>query len=144
MEEHDWLAQRFEANRTHLRAVAYRMLGSLSEADDALQEAWLHLSRPDNTSGLSLCTKPTSPLLHPSVSPALTTSEKVAGSIPVSHPFRKPSSSSMNAKVGERGVQWHGLVACPAHNPKVAASNLACRASGALLVAKRRVCYGGG
>ena len=38
MDEHDWLAEQFEANRTHLRAVAYRMLGSLSEADDAVQE----------------------------------------------------------------------------------------------------------
>jgi RNA polymerase sigma factor (sigma-70 family) len=43
--EHDGLAERFEANRTHLRAVAYRMLGSVSEADDAVQEAWLRLSR---------------------------------------------------------------------------------------------------
>ena len=47
MDEHEWLAQRFEANRTHLRAVAYRMLGSISEADDALQEAWLRLDRSD-------------------------------------------------------------------------------------------------
>ena len=47
MDETDWLAERFEANRTHLRAVAYRMLGSLSEADDAVQEAWLRLSRAD-------------------------------------------------------------------------------------------------
>ncbi len=47
MGEHEWLAERFEADRTHLRAVAYRMLGSLSEADDAVQEAWLHLSRSD-------------------------------------------------------------------------------------------------
>jgi RNA polymerase sigma factor (sigma-70 family) len=45
MEQHDWLVERFEAHRTHLRAVAYRMLGSPSEADDALQEAWLRLSR---------------------------------------------------------------------------------------------------
>ena len=45
MKEHEWLAERFEANRTHLRGVAYRMLGSLSEADDAVQEAWLRLSR---------------------------------------------------------------------------------------------------
>ena len=45
MDEHDWLAARFEANRTHLRAVAYRMLGSVSDADDAVQEAWLRLSR---------------------------------------------------------------------------------------------------
>jgi RNA polymerase sigma factor (sigma-70 family) len=52
MDEHDWLAQQFEAKRTHLRAVAYRMLGSLSEADDAVQEAWLHLSRSD-TSGVA-------------------------------------------------------------------------------------------
>ena len=47
MEESDWLAERFEENRTHLRAVAYRMLGSLSEADDAVQEAWIRLSRSD-------------------------------------------------------------------------------------------------
>jgi RNA polymerase sigma factor (sigma-70 family) len=45
MDEHDWLAERFEEHRTRLRAVAYRMLGSLSEADDAVQEAWLRLSR---------------------------------------------------------------------------------------------------
>jgi RNA polymerase sigma-70 factor (ECF subfamily) len=43
----DGLAQQFEAQRGHLRAVAYRMLGSLSEADDAVQEAWLRLSRTD-------------------------------------------------------------------------------------------------
>jgi RNA polymerase sigma-70 factor, ECF subfamily len=47
MTEHDWLAQRFEENRAHLRAVAYRMLGSTGEADDAVQEAWLRLSRSD-------------------------------------------------------------------------------------------------
>src|SRR5438034_9233431 len=47
MDEREWLAERFEANRTHLRAVAYRMLGSVSEADDAVQEAWLRLSRTD-------------------------------------------------------------------------------------------------
>jgi RNA polymerase sigma factor (sigma-70 family) len=45
MDQHDWLAEQFEQYRTHLRAVAYRMLGSLSEADDAVQEAWLRLSR---------------------------------------------------------------------------------------------------
>jgi RNA polymerase sigma factor (sigma-70 family) len=43
----DWLAHRFESHRTRLRAVAYRMLGSISEADDAVQEAWLRLSRAD-------------------------------------------------------------------------------------------------
>jgi RNA polymerase sigma-70 factor (ECF subfamily) len=47
MAEHDWLADRFEAQRGHLRAVAYRMLGSLSEADDAVQDAWLRVSRSD-------------------------------------------------------------------------------------------------
>jgi RNA polymerase sigma factor (sigma-70 family) len=51
MDEKDWLAERFEENRDHLRAVAYRMLGSLGEADDAVQEAWLRLSRSD-TSGI--------------------------------------------------------------------------------------------
>src|SRR5262245_60745099 len=45
MDERDWLAERFEAHRPHLRAVAYRLLGSLSEADDAVQGAWLRLSR---------------------------------------------------------------------------------------------------
>ena len=45
MDQHESLAERFEANRTHLRAVAHRMLGSLSEADDAVQEAWLRLNR---------------------------------------------------------------------------------------------------
>jgi RNA polymerase sigma-70 factor (ECF subfamily) len=47
MHDHDWLAQRFEAHRPHLRAAAYRMLGSVSEADDAVQEAWLRVSRSD-------------------------------------------------------------------------------------------------
>ena len=47
MNERDWLAARFEENITHLRAVAYRMLGSSSEVDDAVQEAWLRLSRAD-------------------------------------------------------------------------------------------------
>ena len=45
MPERDVLATEFEQNRTHLRAVAYRMLGSLSDADDAVQESWLHVSR---------------------------------------------------------------------------------------------------
>jgi hypothetical protein len=47
MDEREWLAGRFEEHRTALRAVAYRMLGSLSEADDAVQEAWLRLNRTD-------------------------------------------------------------------------------------------------
>src|SRR5262245_27568286 len=47
MHEREWLAERFEENRGHLRAVAYRMLGSATEADDAVQEAWLRLSRSD-------------------------------------------------------------------------------------------------
>src|SRR5437660_5127492 len=47
MDEHEWLAEQFEANRAHLQAVAYRMLGSLSEADDAVQESWLRLNRSD-------------------------------------------------------------------------------------------------
>ena len=51
MDEHEWMAERFEAERSHLRAVAYRMLGDLTEADDAVQESWLRLSRSD-TSGV--------------------------------------------------------------------------------------------
>jgi RNA polymerase sigma factor (sigma-70 family) len=45
MDENEWLADRFEEHRAHLKAVAYRMLGSLAEADDAVQDAWLRLSR---------------------------------------------------------------------------------------------------
>src|SRR6478736_3914998 len=51
MDEPKWRVEQFETYRTHLQGVAYRMLGSLSEADDAVQEAWLHLSRSD-TSGV--------------------------------------------------------------------------------------------
>jgi DNA-directed RNA polymerase specialized sigma24 family protein len=51
MEQGDWLAERFEESRRHLQAVAYRMLDSLTDADDAVQEAWLRLSRAD-TSGV--------------------------------------------------------------------------------------------
>ena len=47
MDEHEWLTERFERHRSHLRAVAYRMLGSVSEADDALQEAWLRIRGQD-------------------------------------------------------------------------------------------------
>src|SRR3954462_915836 len=47
MDERDWLAGQFEGNRTHLKGGAYPMLGSLSEADDAVQEAWIRLSRSD-------------------------------------------------------------------------------------------------
>jgi RNA polymerase sigma factor (sigma-70 family) len=49
MDDHDLLAEQFEEHRTHLRAVAYKMLGSLSEADDAVQEGWLRLSRSDTS-----------------------------------------------------------------------------------------------
>ena len=49
MAEQDWLAERFEQHRPRLRAVSYRMLGSLSEADDAVQEAWLRVSRADTS-----------------------------------------------------------------------------------------------
>ena len=49
MVEQDWLATQFEANRPHLRSVAYRMLGSLADSDDAVQESWLRLARTDTT-----------------------------------------------------------------------------------------------
>jgi RNA polymerase sigma-70 factor (ECF subfamily) len=49
MDQQEWLARQFEEHRPHLRAVAYRMLGSLSEADDAVQDAWLRLSRADTS-----------------------------------------------------------------------------------------------
>src|ERR671910_950895 len=47
MDQREWLAERFEQHRPHLRAVAYRMLGSVSETDDALQEAWLRIRDQD-------------------------------------------------------------------------------------------------
>jgi RNA polymerase sigma factor (sigma-70 family) len=50
LDEKEFLAEKFEANRAHLRAVAYRMLGSTSEVDDAVQETWLRLSRSDTSS----------------------------------------------------------------------------------------------
>lgn len=49
MDKNKLLAERFEKNRVHLKAIAYRMLGTLGEADDAVQEAWLRLSRSDTS-----------------------------------------------------------------------------------------------
>src|SRR2546428_12177636 len=49
MNDQAWLAERFEANRSHLRGVAFRMLGSMTEADDAVQEACIRLSRTDTS-----------------------------------------------------------------------------------------------
>jgi RNA polymerase sigma factor (sigma-70 family) len=49
MDQHQFLAERFEADRAHLQSVAYRMLGSMSDADDAVQETWLRLSRADTS-----------------------------------------------------------------------------------------------
>ncbi|GHO48206.1 sigma-70 family RNA polymerase sigma factor [Ktedonospora formicarum] len=50
MDEHNWLVERFEIERPQLQAIAYRMLGSLPEAEDAVQESWLHLIRADRSS----------------------------------------------------------------------------------------------
>lgn len=49
VDDHQWFADQFDAHRPHLRAVAYRMLGSVTEADDALQEAWIRTTRSDST-----------------------------------------------------------------------------------------------
>ena len=54
MNERDVLAERFEEHRPHLRAVAYRMLGSVAEVDDAVQEAWLKLSRAEPRASTTL------------------------------------------------------------------------------------------
>ena len=50
MDQQEWLAEQFEDHRPHLRAVAYRMLGSVTEADDALQDAWIRPAAPTTTS----------------------------------------------------------------------------------------------
>ncbi|OPH58460.1 RNA polymerase subunit sigma-70 [Paenibacillus ferrarius] len=54
MSEHEWLAEQFEEHRNHLQGVAYRMLGSLSEAEDAVQESWLRLSRSETSAVVNL------------------------------------------------------------------------------------------
>lgn len=54
VDESDWIAERFQSHRAHLHAVAYRMLGSVSEADDAVQDAWLRLSRADRSGVVNL------------------------------------------------------------------------------------------
>ena len=54
MDEREWLVERFSSHSPHLRAVAYRMLGSLSDADDAMQEAWLRISRADTSDVVNL------------------------------------------------------------------------------------------
>ena len=54
MNDRDWLAEQFEGLRPHLNAVAYRMLGSVSEAEDAVQEAWLRLTRSDTAAVVNL------------------------------------------------------------------------------------------
>src|SRR3954449_3689655 len=54
MDDEQFLTEQFQANRSHLRAVAYRMLGSTAEADDAVQEAWLRLNRSDTSAVANL------------------------------------------------------------------------------------------
>src|SRR5258708_32254866 len=54
MKNQEWLTEAFEERRPHLQAVAYRLLGSLPEAEDAVQEAWLRLSRSDRSEGSNL------------------------------------------------------------------------------------------
>ena len=54
MAQDDWLADRFEEHRPHLRTVAYRMLGSPNDAEDAVQEAWIRLSRSDSNAVVNL------------------------------------------------------------------------------------------
>ena len=80
MGDNDRLAERFELDRRRLRAVAYRMLGSVHEADDAVQEAWLRLGRPgasgvENLSGFgigtSACPPPVSCMKMPVAGPPL-------------------------------------------------------------------------
>src|ERR671937_223271 len=101
MSDREWLAERFEEHRRQLRAVAYRMLGSLNEADDAVQEAWIRLSRQDaaaieNLGGwLTTCT---------TFSPSLSTTS------PPSSPARLPRHGSSQAAPAAASK---GLHRCP-------------------------------
>lgn len=60
MDRQEFLTEEFEAHRSHLRAVAYRMLGSTAEADDAVQESWFRLARADTVAGIDLVMDPAS------------------------------------------------------------------------------------
>ena len=99
MDERDWLAERFEEHRTRLRAVAYRMLGSLSEADDAVQEAWLRLSRTDPArrrpirGSASSCTARSS-TAPPGSSPRATEGRSRSAASPSGTAGSSPSTSS--------------------------------------------------
>jgi RNA polymerase sigma-70 factor (ECF subfamily) len=101
MDEHDFLAERFEENRGHLRGVAYRMLGSLSDADDAVQESWLRLSRAgadgiDNLGGwlTTVVARVCLDMLRSRQSKREEPLETPAGSDPPAHPRAKTDPES--------------------------------------------------
>jgi RNA polymerase sigma-70 factor (ECF subfamily) len=88
MDEREFLAQQFEEHRTRLRAVAYRMLGSLSEADDAVQETWLRLSRVDSDEVENLSAWLTTVVARVSLN--ILRSRRTRGEVPLDAPMPEP------------------------------------------------------
>ena len=82
MDQQSWLTERFEENRPRLRGMAYRMLGSLSEADDAVQDAWLRLSRADTSDVENLRAWLTYCLARPAARAALALKSKADNETP--------------------------------------------------------------
>ena len=132
MTERDWLAERFEEQRDRLRAVAYRMLGSTSEADDAVQEAWLRLSRTDATSVDNMAGWLT------------TTVGRICLDMLRARKSRREEplddlvpTARWSARSGGRGgagrVRWPGAAGCPGHAgvrsawPSCCTTSLTCR-----------------
>jgi hypothetical protein len=120
VDEGDWLAERFEAHRPHLVAVAYRMLGSTSEADDAVQESWLRLRRSDasgveNLDALLAVLDPNVVLRADRAAVVAGASEQVRGATAVAGTFSGRARFAQPALVsGTVGAVW-----APGGRPRV-------------------------
>src|SRR5688500_12592893 len=112
MNERDYLAERFEEHRTHLRASAYRMLGWLSEVDDAVQEAWLRLSRVDTTGIDNLGGCLTTVVAHVCLDMLRSPTERPQGCGEAPRgPSRWRSTTGHRCVSGERRVECHRAAA---------------------------------
>ena len=96
MADQELLAQRFEEQRGHLRAVAYRMLGSLAEADDAIQEAWLRLSRSGSAS-TSMATILPCAMVNPSTETSLPSCQLSTPAAPLTSAYREDTRAGRTA-----------------------------------------------